>query len=80
LRQSANFETVQSSGQAVPNPGGFGPYLITGGGMTQEPPFWTITVAPPFVSVSVAAICDRRFGARAGGQGAQCSHSIEAHT
>jgi hypothetical protein len=33
-------------------------YLITGGGsVTQEPPFWTITVPLPFVSVSVAAIC-----------------------
>jgi hypothetical protein len=31
---------------------------ITGGGsVTQEPPFWTITVPLPFVSVSVAAIC-----------------------
>jgi hypothetical protein len=33
-------------------------YLITGGGsVTQEPPFCTITVPLPFVSVSVAAIC-----------------------
>jgi len=39
-------------------PGRLGPYLITGGGsVTQEPPFCTITVPLPFVSVSVAAIC-----------------------